>query len=257
MLFRSNWCYEQVPFDDNYFGTHQITNNVANASKAVKLPRDVYATGSSLAGIMQANYSSINAFLESQLNVDYRTINETEYVKNVAGYTALHTASKDAKTQAELDKWAGVYAKYYKDSKVIISSTFKVLPETAWTSTVTNNTINFSVYAKIELKQIFNDTYDIFGLISLYTSPLNKSILKSGTTLEGILTYTLVKCPDGTWKLGYGDMSPFTQLMPQFDLLNGVAPALKDSKRQDKFNYSWTRKDGVLWSRYDKTAIAK
>ena len=251
-----NWCYEQMPFDDNYYGTHIITwKGLTGVSKANRLPFSMYQNNDLRIGVMHDNYEMINDYIDCQLNIDYRTLDSAHFIKTIGDNTSLWSA--ECKTKEELLTPLRTYPEAYKKKQVIIDTEFKVLPETIWTSSIDGSIINFGVYVRMEFKHLSGDFYSVWGttcLSSYDNFNASKSQEKTGMVYEGIMQYELIQDSDDVWRISYCTSCPMIQLSPKTDLLNGVAPSRKDPNRVNKFHYSWARESGELFSRNDKNA---
>lgn len=251
-----NWAYEQQPWDDNYWGPYYRSDKLEGASKVSQFPNQVYAEGSTLASVIKDNYETIDNFIKAQICVDYRTIDKETYSSAIANGLALNTTT--FKTFEDMKKQAASYVDYVKEKKVIIESEYKILPETAWVSIGDQvGIINFSVYAKVTPKSVTGASFDSWGSMSVFSSKFKVSDIQKNYTYEGILTYTLIRQQDGTWKLNNNTTSVWGQLAPSCDMLNGVSPAQKKlTTREDKFNYTWTRDKSTYYTRYAKDVKA-
>lgn len=249
-----NWCYEQQPWDDNYWGPYYTKSLIEEkASKVLKFPSQVYAGNSELASVMADNYKTLDAFIKAQMCVDYRTINRDTYINSIANAVSLNTTGTDL---GGLKANAASYVDYVKKYKVIIDTEYKILPETAWVYNYAPvGVMNFSIYMKVKPVTITNGYFNTWGTSSLYNTGFKMSNVKPGQTYEGVVTYTLIQQKDGTWKLHAGSCSCWNQIAPSCDMLNGVAPKYKNQKRQDKFDYTWTKDEKKFYTRYQKDCV--
>lgn len=251
-----NWCYEQQPWDDNYWGPAYNKGMAAGASKMYLYPVDVYAGDSNLSTVIADNYDVIDAYIKAQTCVDYRTIGKEVFANSIVNGTDLRTTGSGS--AATLKKAACNFVDYARQCKVVYDTEYKILPETAWVScNAPFNVINFSVYMKMTPKNVTGAYYDMWGVSAVYSTKFKKSSIKTNETMEGIVTYTLIRQEDGTWKFNHNSNSPLGQLHPLCDILNGVAPSKKQlSKREKEFNYTWTRDKKQYYGRYDKDVRA-
>lgn len=252
-----NWAYEQTPFDDNYFGPSRNTNAPEGASKVAMFPKDVHASPDAISRVMPDMYDELNEFMEAYLNVDYRTIDKKHYASTLTNLTDIRTTS--LKSEKELKELFEIYADYIKNSKVIIESTFEILPESTWVTIGDQvGVMNFSVYTKMKTVQT-NSIFNMPGTVQInkskstaYPNGVIKSTVKAGQELEGVFTVTLLRVGMGEWKIHYSSLQPLMSLNPLRDTMNGVAPSKKSKDRLTHFSYTWCKDDTEFYTRNAK-----
>jgi len=254
-----NWAYEQQPYDDNYWGPSISLDAPKGASKVSMLPIHVHNSPDAISRVLPNVYEEMKVFMEAYLNVDYRTIDKQHYADTLTNLTDLRTTS--LKSEKELHDLFESYVDYVKNSKVVIESTFEIMPETTWVTIGDPvGVMNFSVYTKMKTVNVENGkTFDVPGAVQilktkskLYPEGVKKSTVKAGQELEGIFTVTMLRVGMGEWKIHHSSMQPLVTLNPLNDLMNGVAPSKKSKDRIEEFSYTWCRDDTVSYTRYDK-----
>ncbi|NLK20597.1 MAG: copper amine oxidase N-terminal domain-containing protein [Epulopiscium sp.] len=258
-----NWCYEQQPWNDNFFGTWVVDNGVKNAKQVSAFP--LTAMGNETSDIRRAMftcYPLLDEFIDAQLNFDYRTVDEEKFVDVMR--RSINKYSMKLRTEQAVEDLARGYIEYAKTYKVSSKVEYQILPETAWISADADlSSFKVSVWMKLTPLTVpsesSNKVWDDFGSMSIQKdgTPLETSALEAGKTYEGIVTYTFMYNDDiKGYQLHYNGTEALCQINPKKDLLNGVAPSMKDPNRQEKFCYGWM-KEGLLLSRYEQKDLWK
>lgn len=178
-----NWVYDRA-----YEAGHRqnmaweylhLTNNV------YVTPADIYADKHEEKDMdIELAYEVMQRALNANLNIDYRTINATEYANICSTLYDQFTCKYD------LVETANVYSQFYKDHKLISNAQIVVLPETLWKGEI--DQFHMSAWVKFTAQTVPTGTkrFDTFGDVPKLKPDTIKTV--AGKTYEGIVTMTLI-----------------------------------------------------------------
>lgn len=173
-----NWVYEQINMKDK----------ALLSESSVKFnPKQLYEKQDDTRNGLDYNKTMniLNNYFDKVLNIDYRTINETEFVKFAVetyhpnGYPSFAKSVEDGAKQ---------YVKYIKDNKIVVKGEFEVLPEMFWM----NNLNTYVVSAHVKLTVVQQGPKGSGGFQSLGTvTGGTLPHLTTNKTYEGLVQFRL------------------------------------------------------------------
>ena len=257
-----NWAYEQQSWGNNAWSPARKTTRPANQNKALQLPNEFFSSQNENCGVVYDNIDKINAFLNSMLNVDYKTIDEKTLEKNITNFVAMNCfdyhnlSNKKYNNNTEyINASNKAYIKLTKKYRVKTHATFKVMPETSWVSTdaIVNNAVNFSVYYKFTIDNCKGDSLGFNDDTYIISSEAKATRgWKTGHTYEGILNLQLIKDENGDFKLNPTLFSFAAQINPRLDAFEGVCPSQRLENRAKKFSFRYTMNEHTRYETINK-----
>lgn len=199
-----NWVYEQI----NMTNTALISQSGVSSNPKQLFNREKSGDGMDYDKMLNI----LEEYFDKSLNIDYRTINEADFVSYAVrvyhenGYPSFAKNVEDAARQ---------YVKYIKDNKIVVTGEFQLLPEMFWENNLDTHVV--SAHVKLTVVQS-NSSKGFSSFGDVPTGSIDETPkLVVGKTYEGLVQFRVTD-----YKIDYNTNNINCQIHPKSNAFGGA-----------------------------------